>query len=142
MWACSEALPCTSRCSICRYCPSAIEEAPLKLMDGEGDFARCPGPAQPPRRSAPQARAPKAVRAPSGRMSVCPGFAPRGAIGAIAASGAHRHGDAKVRARKLPVDDLHRAPVSRDELEHNRQPDAPALDRAAPGSAPGVEGLE
>src|SRR5580658_5084684 len=95
-------------------------------------------PAQPAVRAARHAVRVAAAEC-SGRMRTRLGLA---AGGAIPAGGPDRHGDAKVRTGELTVDDLHRAAVSRDELQHHRKSDAGSLDGARSRRAPGVEGLE
>src|SRR5215813_776569 len=83
-------------------------------------------------RTAPAGVPPPPFPQPSGCMRMRLGF---GVLWAIA-GGADRHGDTEVCARKLTVDELHRATVRRDELEHHGQSDAGALDGGAPGGSP------
>src|SRR5579883_457406 len=68
------------------------------------------------------------------------------ALGAVArhpaARQVDRHPNAEVRPGVLAIDDLHRAAVCGNELQHDGQSDAGALDRGALGRAPGIERFE
>src|SRR3984885_12712197 len=143
--ACSVAGPCSRCCSSVRYSP-ATAAAVAPGFTGGGGGGACGGlrlvqaliVSSASTASAPWGSLRARMRA-SGCMRVRPGCA---AHGAVAARGADRHGDAKVRAGELPVEDLHAAAVRRHELQHHRQPNAGALDRRALRGAAGVEGLE
>src|SRR5215475_10296638 len=69
------------------------------------------------------------------RMRLRLGFEGRGDGTVCGVAG---HGDPEMRARILAVDDLDRAAVRRDKLEHHRQADAGAFYRSALGGPAGI----